>query len=156
MRSNIILVSIAAVFFLQSCKEKNQAINPATYIASGQMPNITKDNSGGLHLVYGNEDSILYSFSTDDGISFSRPALISVLPQLAASHMRGPQIAATRANGKTRPTLPYSAFRWTTTAGRVGQSPGSRAQSALAGRTLWFSGRSGPSRTQALAKAAPR
>ena len=95
MRSSIILVSIVAGFFLQSCKEKNQAINPATYIANGQMPNITKDNSGGLHLVYGNGDSILYSFSADDGVSFSQPALISVLPQLAASHMRGPQIAAT-------------------------------------------------------------
>ncbi len=95
MRSSIILVSIVAGLLLQSCQEKNQGSNPATYIANGQMPNISKDNSGGLHLVYGNGDSILYSFSTDDGISFSRPALISVLPKLAASHMRGPQIAAT-------------------------------------------------------------
>jgi hypothetical protein len=37
----------------------------------------------------------MYSFSSDEGNNFSTPILISVLPELAASHMRGPQIAAT-------------------------------------------------------------
>ena len=74
-----------------SCRDENR--NPV--IAAGQMPNIAKDNSGNFHLVYGNGDSILYSYSTDHGNTFSAPSLISVLPKLAASHSRGPQVAAT-------------------------------------------------------------
>jgi len=67
-----------------------------TVLAPGQMPNIAKDNAGKLHLVYGTGDSIMYSFSSDHGKTFSKPQLISALPQLAASHTRGPQVAATR------------------------------------------------------------
>jgi hypothetical protein len=37
----------------------------------------------------------MYSFSSDSGKTFSSSVLVSVLPKLAASHMRGPQIATT-------------------------------------------------------------
>jgi len=69
--------------------------NHSDTIATGQMPYLAKDNSGNISLVYGSGDSILYCYSTDEGNSFSSPYLISVLPNLAASHMRGPQIART-------------------------------------------------------------
>ena len=59
------------------------------------MPNLAKDNNNKLYLVYGTGDSIMYSFSSTGRESFSSPVLISVLPQLGASHMRGPQIATT-------------------------------------------------------------
>ena len=58
------------------------------------MPNTVTDISGNIHLVYGNGDSILYCYSSDKGKSFSQRSLVSVVPRLAASHMRGPQIAA--------------------------------------------------------------
>ena len=90
MRSSIIIISIAFIF-LCSCKNENG--NPV--IAVGQMPNLVKDNSDNIHLVYGNGDSILYSYSSDRGSTFSAPSLISILPKLAASHTRGPQIAST-------------------------------------------------------------
>ena len=64
-------------------------------IGSGQMPNLTIDRKGSLHLVYGTGDSILYRFSENAGKSYSKPEVISVVPKLAASHTRGPQIAAT-------------------------------------------------------------
>jgi hypothetical protein len=64
-------------------------------IAQGQMPNLSRDNSGIVHLVYGSGDSILYSYSSNNATSFSSPSVIAVVPKLAASHMRGPQIAAT-------------------------------------------------------------
>jgi hypothetical protein len=64
-------------------------------IARGQMPNLVNDKLNRLHLVYGSGDSIMYTVSTDAGLTFSKPSLISVLPELAASHTRGPQIAAT-------------------------------------------------------------
>jgi len=85
------------LFFLPACREDRAEVTSIT-IARGQMPNVVKDNSGNIHLVYGNGDSILYSYSSDGGKTFSDRTLISVLPKLAASHTRGPQIVAT-ANG---------------------------------------------------------
>jgi hypothetical protein len=63
-------------------------------IAKGQMPAVTNDGQS-VYLVYGNGDSILFSASHDEGKSFSTPHLIHVLPGLAASHTRGPQIGVT-------------------------------------------------------------
>ena len=51
-----------------------------------------------LHLVYGNADKLMYTFSGDKGQSFSSPELAGFLPDLVASATRGPQIAST-ANG---------------------------------------------------------
>ena len=62
-------------------------------IANGQMPNIAKDKSNNIHIVYGTGDSIMHVFSKD-GVSFTAPDLVAVLPELFASAMRGPQIAA--------------------------------------------------------------
>lgn len=90
MRSSIIIISIAFIFL---CSCKNEDSNPV--IAVGQMPNLVKDISNNIHLVYGNGDSILYCYSSDHGNTFSTPSLISILPKLAASHTRGPQIAST-------------------------------------------------------------
>src|SRR5690348_9420546 len=88
---SLILVSI-------SCSNPISIKSSDSIIAQGQMPNLVKDNADRIHLVYGSGDSIMYSFSKDQGKTFSAPSLISVLSGLAASHMRGPQIAAT-ANG---------------------------------------------------------
>lgn len=59
------------------------------------MPNLVKDRNKNIHVVFGSGDSILYTVSVDLGQTFSNPVLISVLPALAASHTRGPQIAVT-------------------------------------------------------------
>lgn len=59
------------------------------------MPNLAKDITGNLHLVYGTVDSIMYSFSENKGQSFSSPSLVALLPKLVASHTRGPQMAVT-------------------------------------------------------------
>lgn len=91
----VLLILIVALVTC-SCKNKRAATNGT--IAVGQMPYLSKDHSGFIHLVYGSGDSILYSYSPDKGQSFLPPQLVAVLPKLAASHMRGPQIAAT-ANG---------------------------------------------------------
>src|SRR5215216_45180 len=69
--------------------------NSVAIIANGQMPNAIVDRAGVLHLVYGTGDSIMYAYSRDGGKSFSKASLVSILPKLAASHTRGPQIAVT-------------------------------------------------------------
>lgn len=96
MKSVVIMLLSALGCLCCCCNNKRGVQN--TVIASGQMPNLARDNSGSLHLVYGNGDSILYSCSFDKGKTFSPPVLVAIVPELAASHTRGPQIAAT-ANG---------------------------------------------------------
>jgi hypothetical protein len=78
-----------------SCNNQVSVKSTDSVIAHGQMPNLANDNANQIHLVYGSGDSILYSFSADQGNTFSKPSIISILPGLAASHMRGPQIAVT-------------------------------------------------------------
>jgi hypothetical protein len=90
----LLFLILASLIFLSACQDEKADV-PNSTIATGQMPNIVKDNSDNVHLVYGNGDSILYCYSSDQGKTFSSPALVSVLPKLAASHTRGPQIAAT-------------------------------------------------------------
>src|SRR6476660_5154931 len=90
MKAVLLFFIVALTFF--SCRDKDHNID-ATF--AGQMPNLSRDNSGTVHLVYGNGDSILYSYSSDKGKTFSSTSLVAILPELAASHMRGPQIATT-------------------------------------------------------------
>lgn len=91
MKPTLLVFIVAFVFF--SCRDNGN--NSSSTIAAGQMPNLSKDQSGIVHLVYGNSDSILYRYSSDKGKSFSSPSVVAILPELAASHMRGPQIAST-------------------------------------------------------------
>lgn len=94
----LILLTLMAFYgmLFTPCKNKGeQKIPNSTIIGKGQMPNATNDEAGNLHVVFGSGDSIMYSSSMDKGKSFSVSVLVSILPELAASHMRGPQIAAT-------------------------------------------------------------
>src|SRR5678809_131909 len=91
MKSITVVIVLAIV--VAGCADK--AVEKQTVILAGQMPNLAKDGKNNLHLVYGTGDRIMYSFSTNNGKSFSEPTLVDVLPGLAASHMRGPQVAST-------------------------------------------------------------
>ncbi len=91
----IFLYSTLVVCSLLSCNEKKIVSKTDFVIANGQMPEIIKDKNGDLQLVYGVGDSIMYTYSSDDGNSFSPPSVIAVLPDLYSFAMRGPQIAAT-------------------------------------------------------------
>lgn len=89
-----------AIAVLASCNEKRTGANKTFIIAGGQMPSIATDKQHVLHLVYGSGDSIMYTALSANASSFTPPVLIGVLPDLAASHTRGPQISCTD-NGLT-------------------------------------------------------
>ena len=91
----ISLIIFSFFIFLMACNQKKG--NNNLVIAKGKMPNIDRDRSNNIHIVYGSGDSIMY-ISSKNGNSFTSPSLVAVLPKLFASAMRGPQIAAT-ANG---------------------------------------------------------
>ena len=95
MKLSVVFLLLVSNILLISWNDATNWQSSDTIIATGQMPNIAKDKSGKLHLVYGIGDSIMYLFSSDHGNTFSKPGLIARLPRLAASHTRGPQIAAT-------------------------------------------------------------
>ncbi|MCW3089392.1 MAG: exo-alpha-sialidase [Ferruginibacter sp.] len=96
---NTLLIALTLCSFF-SCTEKKSYTKPDFVIANGQMPGIAKDQQKKIHLVYGSGDSIMYSYLSANDTSFSAPALVAVLPDLAASHTRGPQIACSD-NGLT-------------------------------------------------------
>jgi len=84
-----ILILFSHFIFLSAFTQHKTAL----IFAKGQMPFMTRDRSGTMHIVYGRGDSILY-ISSGDGKSFSPSSLVAVLPGLMASSMRGPQIAS--------------------------------------------------------------
>jgi hypothetical protein len=89
-------VLILALSILCSWSQSKIQTKGNFVIANGQMPHLVIDEKGNLQLVYGAGDSIMYAYSSNGGQTFSAPLLISILPELAASHTRGPQIAATK------------------------------------------------------------
>lgn len=84
------------ILFFAGCKSIDKKPSESI-VARGQMPAITRDKENDLHLTYGSGDSIMYASSIDGGSTFTSSSLIAVVPKLAASHTRGPQIAATSA-----------------------------------------------------------
>jgi hypothetical protein len=91
------LLKISLLLFIfccaAGCKEKKAIAKPDFVIGNGQIPDIVKDKSGVIHLVYGLGDSVMYTSSIDDGQSFSAPSVVAVLPGMYSFAMRGPQIA---------------------------------------------------------------
>lgn len=95
MKKTISLIALFCLLFSMGCRQPQQKEGTGMVIGKGQMPHIATGEDNSLHVVYGSGDSILYSSSGDGGKTFSVPSLVAVLPALAASHMRGPQVAVT-------------------------------------------------------------
>ncbi|MEO8884710.1 MAG: hypothetical protein ABI367_01520 [Mucilaginibacter sp.] len=72
------------------------SFNKATAQASfqGHQPQVAKDASGVVRLVYGRADSIFCSTSTDAGKTFSKPILVGIVPDMHLGMARGPQLAS--------------------------------------------------------------
>lgn len=100
MKYYILVILAITGICISGYKSNKRKEYSSLVIGQGQMPNATNDKDGNIHIVFGHGDSIMYSSSGNGGKIFSKPALVSILPKLFASAMRGPQIAAT-ANGLT-------------------------------------------------------
>ncbi|HEX8022573.1 hypothetical protein, partial [Mucilaginibacter sp.] len=62
-------------------------------ISKGQQPQIGIDNAGVIRVVFGRQDSIFCSASSDKGNSFSAPVLVGVVAKMHLGMARGPQLA---------------------------------------------------------------
>lgn len=66
----------------------------ARMLSKGSMPNAIIDQHNQMNVVFGNGDSIMM-MTSNNGIDFSQPVLVSVIPKLVAHAMRGPQVGLT-------------------------------------------------------------
>jgi hypothetical protein len=87
-----------SLLILSACANNKISEKKAFVIDRGQVPNVIIDKQHIVHLLYGRGDSILYCFSSDNGTTFSHPALVAVISHLYSFAMRGPQITATKNN----------------------------------------------------------
>ena len=93
MKAAIFLSVSISILLVTACGTPGKEEERSQVIGNGQMPDIAGDTDGNLYVVYGNGDSIFYASSDDGGKSYSESSLVGILPELAASHMRGPQVA---------------------------------------------------------------
>ncbi|HMG94393.1 MAG TPA: hypothetical protein VK589_30240 [Chryseolinea sp.] len=64
-----------------------------TKMASGDHPQVSRDKNNVVRVVYGETDKIYYSFSTNNGKTFSQPTLIGAIEGMHLGMSRGPQLA---------------------------------------------------------------
>lgn len=76
-------------FFLRSWNPPSE-----TAISKGQQPQVSSDNSGVIRVVFGRSDSIFCATSLNKGSSFSKPALVGIVPKMHLGMARGPQLAS--------------------------------------------------------------
>ena len=93
MKSKGLICAAIIISICASCENPKLKDGVQSTIGRGEMPNLSKDSHGNLHLVFGMGDSLMYSTSSNAGLSFTKPELIALLPNLTAAHTRGPQIA---------------------------------------------------------------
>lgn len=67
-----------------------------THLGEGEQPQLTIDRSGTVRLVYGKDDEIYYSRSSDYGKTFSTPVIIGKVKEMHLGMTRGPQLASSR------------------------------------------------------------
>lgn len=86
------LFILMAVLFTAACGQP-AADTGGVLMGRGQMPAAVAASSGEVQVVYGQGDSIMLATLKRPGDGFGRPVVAAVLPGLAASHGRGPQVA---------------------------------------------------------------
>src|SRR5258706_12975357 len=63
-------------------------------IRPGEQPQLSVDANGIIRLVYGRENKIFYSISSDNGTSFSKPIVVGEINEMHLGMTRGPQLAS--------------------------------------------------------------
>jgi len=64
-------------------------------LGTGKQPDICVDKNGTIKLTYGAGDQIYYTYSMDNGQTFSKPAVVGTLARLSLGMGCGPQVATT-------------------------------------------------------------
>lgn len=90
-----IMTLIAGVLFCLAFIPSTPPENPVIISSFGKQPTMAVDKANNLHVVFGLENEIFYTFSADKGVTFSKPEKVGEQGKLALGNTRGPQIVAT-------------------------------------------------------------
>ncbi len=94
MKYTVFFFIIITIISCNNNTEENVTQPEVVSVAYGKMPALTFAKNE-LHVIYGSNDSLLYTASSDNGSDYQAPQLLDVIPGLVASATRGPQIAPT-------------------------------------------------------------
>ena len=64
----------------------------------GSQPSITISADKVIGITFGNEETIYYSESRDEGVSFSEPEKVGTLEKMMLGYSSGPQLTMTKTN----------------------------------------------------------
>lgn len=93
------LIKTTKILLLMICLSSVQAqMAGKNVIVSdhGKQPRIAVSDDGGIHIVFGAENSVYYARSSDQGQTFSKPRVIIALKGMHLGWRTGPQIVATQ------------------------------------------------------------
>ncbi|WP_238395849.1 sialidase family protein [Pontibacter pudoricolor] len=94
MKTPLHLVSFALLLFLGFACNSPAAEKNTQPLAKGRQPQLSVDAAGVTRIVYGLEENIYCTTSTDNGLSFTEPELVGTIPGLLLGMSMGPQIAS--------------------------------------------------------------
>jgi hypothetical protein len=60
----------------------------------GSSPQLAADTKGVVRMIFGRRDTIFFARSSDQGASFSEPAVVGIVPKMHLGNTRGPVIAS--------------------------------------------------------------
>jgi len=86
------------VYFFVVCLSVSAGVMApgGTGLAKGNQPQVSVDEKGTLHIIFGRGDEIYNSASFDNGTSFSFPVLVAKVPGMHLGMSRGPQLASSK------------------------------------------------------------
>ena len=83
----VVLLVLSVIFISGHCQTK---------LASGQQPQVTLDSKGIVRLIYGEKNTIYYTSSADNGVTFSKPVVVGEFDEMHLGMTRGPQLATSK------------------------------------------------------------
>lgn len=88
----IISVNLVCICVLAAAGDTVIIENPN----GAHQPQVAIDARGNVHLTFGADGKVFYTFSTDAGTTYARPTVVAEIRSLALGMRRGPRIAVAR------------------------------------------------------------
>jgi len=92
MMRNTILIVLYTLLFVPVLARP--ASGDEKTIGAGSQPQISTDSRGIVRVVFGSDDKIFCVTSLDQGVTFSKPILVAIVPKMHLGMSRGPQLAS--------------------------------------------------------------
>lgn len=92
----MIMMRVLPLLLFSLISLASASVTGQTILAKGAQPQVTVDADGIVRLVFGENEKIYYSTSTNGGTTFSKPVGIGEVSGMHLGMTRGPQLATSR------------------------------------------------------------